>query len=165
MFGFGMSEILLILVVVLVLFGPSKLPEMARTIGKGLREMRRASDDLRTAIMMEDLDRPSPPVAAAPRRLDAPSPDAIQDAEVESDADLDCEQLENRVSRHEDFSKENETPGAQAVKSDVDLQKLIADAERTAREQERKQEEELAAAEKEAASQKAGEETGDQTQS
>lgn len=145
MFGLGMSEILMILVVVLVLFGPSKLPEMARTIGKGLREMRRASDDLRTAIMMEDLDRPASPVtSAAPPRLDAPAPGAVQDAEIQESESHDQPEVAHTVSRHETIPEEDASHGVEG-KSDVDIQKLIADAERTAREQEEKQERELAA--------------------
>jgi TatA/E family protein of Tat protein translocase len=46
----GFTEIALILVIALLLFGPDKLPELGRMIGKGLREFRRASTDLRATI-------------------------------------------------------------------------------------------------------------------
>lgn len=47
MFGIGMTELLVILVIALVVLGPQKLPEMARSLGRGLAEFRRASNDLR----------------------------------------------------------------------------------------------------------------------
>ncbi|HSB19083.1 MAG TPA: twin-arginine translocase TatA/TatE family subunit, partial [Anaeromyxobacteraceae bacterium] len=47
MFGLGFGEILIILVLALVLLGPSKLPDAAKQLGKGLREFKKATDDLR----------------------------------------------------------------------------------------------------------------------
>ncbi len=46
MFGLGGQELLLILFVVLLFFGPSKLPELARGLGKGMREFKKAQTDL-----------------------------------------------------------------------------------------------------------------------
>ena len=51
MFGsIGGTELLLIAIVALVVFGPKKLPELGRTVGKGLREFRRASNDLKRSL-------------------------------------------------------------------------------------------------------------------
>jgi len=49
-FGIGVSELILILVVILLVFGPRRLPEMARSIGKILREIRKGTQGLEDAI-------------------------------------------------------------------------------------------------------------------
>jgi len=46
MFGIGIPELLLILVVALIVLGPKRLPDVARTLGKGLAEFRKATADL-----------------------------------------------------------------------------------------------------------------------
>jgi len=63
-----MPEMILILVVALLIFGPTKLPELARSLGKGLAEFRRASSDLRSQLLDPPLEapRPSPPAATPP---------------------------------------------------------------------------------------------------
>src|SRR5882724_7282331 len=46
MFGIGMPELMVIMVVALIVLGPKRLPEIARALGKGLAEFRRATSDI-----------------------------------------------------------------------------------------------------------------------
>lgn len=66
MFGIGMQELAIIFVVALLIFGPKRLPELARTLGKGLAEFRRASTDLRQSFDLS-ADEPSSPASSTPR--------------------------------------------------------------------------------------------------
>jgi len=52
-FGIGFLEILFILILALLVFGPARLPEAARAIGKGIRWLKKASTDLTTEISKE----------------------------------------------------------------------------------------------------------------
>lgn len=63
MFNIGAPELLLILVVALIVVGPRRLPELARSLGKGLREVRRAQDEVRRTVQvnLDDPDRPTFP--------------------------------------------------------------------------------------------------------
>jgi sec-independent protein translocase protein TatA len=70
----GMPEMLVILVIALIIFGPRKLPELGKSLGKSLAEFKRASNDLRNTLEEEikveeqqTVKRPAPPaIPAAP---------------------------------------------------------------------------------------------------
>ncbi len=50
MFGIGFQEMLIILLVVLIFFGPKRLPDLAKSMGKGLAEFKKASEEVRQGI-------------------------------------------------------------------------------------------------------------------
>jgi Tat protein translocase TatB subunit len=54
MFGIGMPELLIILAVALIVIGPKKLPDMARALGKGMAEFKRATQDLKESINLDN---------------------------------------------------------------------------------------------------------------
>jgi sec-independent protein translocase protein TatA len=49
----GAGELILLLVIVLIIFGPGKLPDIGSAVGKGIREFRRASSDLEDSVRGE----------------------------------------------------------------------------------------------------------------
>jgi sec-independent protein translocase protein TatA len=53
MFGIGMPELVIIMVIALIVIGPQKLPELAKSLGKGLAEFKKATDDFKTSINTE----------------------------------------------------------------------------------------------------------------
>lgn len=65
-FDVGGQEMLLILVVILILFGAKKLPEMARNLGKSVETFKRAANNVRNEIVNAELDEPAKPVASLP---------------------------------------------------------------------------------------------------
>jgi TatA/E family protein of Tat protein translocase len=79
-FGIGAPELIFILILALLIFGPKRLPQLSRTLGRGMAEFRRASTELQRAIHTEIEEPPRerrPPQtrpAAEPHRA-APPPD------------------------------------------------------------------------------------------
>jgi sec-independent protein translocase protein TatA len=67
-FGIGVQELVVVLVIALLVFGPKRLPELARSLGRGLNEFRRASTDLRRTLT----DATEEPPIAPPSRPKAP---------------------------------------------------------------------------------------------
>ena len=85
MFGIGVHELILILVVGLIVFGPGKLPEMGRSLGKGIREFRKASNALTAAINAPE-PPPAQPAAAPAAQPAAQSAQTVQTTEASAAA-------------------------------------------------------------------------------
>jgi Tat protein translocase TatB subunit len=78
MFGIGMTELMVIFVIGLLVLGPKRLPELARTLGKTMAEFRRASNDLRREFMSatEDVQITPPVLPRSTPSAPAPAPPA-----------------------------------------------------------------------------------------
>lgn len=80
MFGIGMQELLLIFVVAMIVLGPKKLPELAKTLGRAAREFRKASNDLKQAIGLDETES---------------APEAKPEKKNEDSADIEKSDAEN----------------------------------------------------------------------
>jgi TatA/E family protein of Tat protein translocase len=71
----GAPELIVILVIALLILGPGKLPEVGATIGKSIREFRKASSDIEDSVKVNVETSPLPPTPAAPATpAEAPVP-------------------------------------------------------------------------------------------
>ena len=83
MFDIGLQELLVIGVLALLVFGPSKLPELGRMFGRAMREFRRASDEFRSTVEsnLKIHDEPEPVAPSSTTPTDsvatAPAPSAL----------------------------------------------------------------------------------------
>lgn len=102
----GVPELIFILVIALLIFGPRRLPEFGRTIGKALGEFRRASSDLKRSIDVELSAAEEPQRASVPARAATPAvarerpaaapsePEETEETEAESGEAVDGEAVE-----------------------------------------------------------------------
>ncbi|TYT74180.1 twin-arginine translocase TatA/TatE family subunit [Desulfobotulus mexicanus] len=77
MFGMGMPEILIILALALIVIGPKKLPDLARSLGKAFGEFKSASKDFKDALNAET------PVGEESKSLKAPDENKEKDTRHE----------------------------------------------------------------------------------
>ncbi len=63
MFNFGPGEMMLVFIIVLLIFGPSQLPKLARGLGSAMREFRKAQREISDELNREPTDRPASPHA------------------------------------------------------------------------------------------------------
>jgi sec-independent protein translocase protein TatA len=85
----GMPELMIILVIALIIFGPRKLPELGRSLGRSLKEFKRASNELRNTLDDEirveeerSAQRQQPAEPAVPRVGDETIPRAAPDRQA-----------------------------------------------------------------------------------
>ena len=94
----GVPELIIIFVVALIVFGPKKLPELGKSLGKGLAEFRRASNELKSTIEEEvraieaeppparPYSEPEPESESKSESEPAPNPDSNTNSQTNLDA-------------------------------------------------------------------------------
>jgi sec-independent protein translocase protein TatA len=92
MFDIGLQELVLIFVIALLVFGPKNLPQLGRSLGRAMREFRRASDEFRSTIetnlQMNEPD-PAPTAPATTTEVADAPPSPLAQTEALPDAILD----------------------------------------------------------------------------
>lgn len=90
MFGMGIQELLLVFIVAMIVLGPKKLPELAKTLGRAAREFKKASNDLKQSIGLDDdheIDNNTKPAQKAETTI---VPDNISSADSSNEIKKTC---------------------------------------------------------------------------
>ena len=90
MFDIGLQELILIFVIALLVFGPKNLPQLGRSLGRAMREFRRASDEFRSTVETNlQINEPDPVPSLAPEPSTAEPPSGTSGAQALSESVLD----------------------------------------------------------------------------
>lgn len=135
MFGIGEGELAIIVVFGFLLFGPDKLPQMGRTIGRAIRQFRETQEKM-TAVVQSEIIDPVSEAASAPVK---PKKAAVDD---DSDADEDAVEAASSSAKKETFAERRARLAAEKAASEG-----AAEGEGAAEESEAKGAEPVAAAE------------------
>lgn len=113
MFGIGLPELVIILIVVLIVFGPKKLPDLARSLGKGMAEFKKVTDDFK-ANVGDDLREIKTDIEEIPKAALFNQPwEAPSEPKPNSGPNppAPAESSANPSSANEEFSSRNDPPG------------------------------------------------------
>lgn len=112
MFGIGEGELAIIVVFGFLLFGPDKLPQMGRTIGRAIRQFRETQEKM-TAVVQSEIIDPVSEAASAPVK---PKKTAVDD---DSDADEDAAETASSSAKKETFAERRARLAAEKAASEA----------------------------------------------
>lgn len=114
MFGMGMPEILLILAIALIVLGPKKLPEIAKSLGRGIAEFKKATQDFKQGIEVDnDLKEAKQTLQGIKKDVEETVRDSVAQgaASVEDDEDNSEEDLEHTFDKEVEKTPEESAGG------------------------------------------------------
>jgi sec-independent protein translocase protein TatA len=120
MFGMGVGEIVIILVIALIFIGPKKLPQIARGLGKGLREFQNAASGIKDAINnpQPTQEQQTPPNAIEQNESteEKPEPKFAEDDTLDEDyqPNLDADPEAHNPDYDDSLDNEEEDPSAKS---------------------------------------------------
>jgi sec-independent protein translocase protein TatA/sec-independent protein translocase protein TatB len=106
MFGLGMSEIILILVLALIVIGPKKLPEVAKAFGKGYAEFKKVLNDFKDAVNIEE-DKKTTNFSKKPHELRAIHTEKFKKSEDANEKSKADDEKLNKDNAADDEKKDN----------------------------------------------------------
>ncbi len=113
MFGIGFPELIVIMVIALIIIGPSKLPDLARALGKGMAEFKKATQELKDTLNVDDdlreiRDDLADTVSGINQSID--EQDSPYDEAVSVEEEPPGELGEDEIATHTDGQVESEKP-------------------------------------------------------
>jgi sec-independent protein translocase protein TatB len=144
MFGIGMPELILIAVVALIVLGPKKLPDLAKSMGRAVREFRKATSELKETFQVDsevsevkkafnefhsevnkaverEADRPETPTAEAERVLQTPTASPTSFAKPAPEEPSSAEKLDELKKAFEAWSAEKSSTPKVSDSRETDL--------------------------------------------
>jgi len=121
MFGIGPMELVLILVVALLVLGPKRMPELARMLGRGLSEFRRASSDLKQSLALDDLQNDLRDGLTGAGTIKKPGQDQDRPAQAGDDLDPGKGEPQETQSESGDGSQPETDPTPQSHPGELPL--------------------------------------------